>query len=70
MATGAVGEQVQLPLFDAILHLAALTVEPIAEFLWIARQSGDDEAEIVAPRVAFGLRQDATLPVSGGRTVA
>lgn len=54
-ATGAVGEQVQLLLFDAVFHLATLAVEPVIELLRIVGQAGDHETRIIPLHAALGF---------------
>ena len=59
---GAVGEQVDLTLLDAVLHLAAGTVDILVEMAAIAfSQRGDDEAGVCLPRGPLGLGDDAPL---------
>ncbi len=48
VARGAVGEQVQLLLLDAVLHVAARAIELLVEILRIAFQVGDDVAELLS----------------------
>ena len=44
MGAGAIGEQTQLLLLDAVLHLATGTVDLVVELLGIAVEIGDDKA--------------------------
>ena len=44
MGAGAIGEQTQLLLLDAVLHLATSTVDLVVELLGIAVEIGDDKA--------------------------
>ena len=44
MGAGAIGEQTQLLLLDAVLHLATGTVDLVVELQGIAVEIGDDTA--------------------------
>ncbi len=61
MATGAIGEQAELTLLDAILHLAAGAIAALIEFLRPNAQGGHDKARIGALIVVLGLDDHSTL---------
>jgi hypothetical protein len=65
MATGAVGEQAQLLLLDAILGIAALTIEIVVEVLRVVRQGCDDKARVLALVAVLCLGDNAAMAVPG-----
>src|SRR5512144_1672740 len=61
----AVGEEIELLLLDAVLHLAAGAVDLLVEGLRVDHltfQRGDDEPRVGAPGQVLGLPDDATAP--------
>src|SRR5919106_2098102 len=65
MSRGAVGEQAQLLLFDAILHLTAGTIELLVKLLGaplLAGQRGHDEPRVGTFGQVLGFANDAPLP--------
>src|SRR5207245_9474413 len=64
LGRGAVGKQVELALFDAVLHVTAGAVELLVEMpalMLIARQRGDDEAGVGLAAGPLGLCHDPAL---------
>src|SRR5690349_12474648 len=66
VATGAVGKQAKLLLFDAVLDLAASTVRLLVKLLAIACQSSGDEAGIFSFFRVLDAGDDAALFVPCG----
>src|SRR5271169_5819762 len=61
---GAVGEQIELTLFDAVFHVAAGAVDLLVERLRrgvLTTQRGDDNARVGGARGPLGLGNDAAL---------
>ena len=63
-ARSAVGEQGQLLFLDPVLHVCALTVHPVIEFVRFPFKVGDDEAQVASLRGVFDAGDDppATPP--------
>ena len=68
MATGAVGEQVELLFLDPVLPVASGAVDPVVQPLRRALQTGDDITRVGAPPRMPGLddRPPGAAPVRGG----
>src|SRR5271170_943948 len=63
---GAIGEEIELALLDAVLHLAAGAIDRLIELLTVAVllcERGDDEARIGLALRPFGLGDDTPLPI-------
>ena len=69
VTAGAIGEQPQLRLLDAVLHLAAAAVELLVERLRLALEIGHDIAGIVAFVGVLGARYPPRVAPGGGRVV-
>ena len=70
---GAVGEQVELALLDAVLHLAALAGQVLVQapgVIFPGSERGDDETRIGLAVGPFGLAADPAFaaPYAGGLT--
>src|SRR5687767_710206 len=62
---GAIGEQIELLLLDAVLDLTAGAVDVLVKCAGVdraGRQRGDDEARVGAFGQMLGLGHDAALP--------
>lgn len=70
VARGAVGEQLELLLLDAVLHLAAGAVEAVVEGLAVALQIGHHEARIGVLGAALEAGDDPAFPGPALRAVA
>ena len=68
MTTGAIGKQIELLLLDAVLHLAACTVESVVKVLGFGLEVGHQVARVTALGSVLGLDDDApaTIPAPGG----
>src|SRR5262249_60719258 len=69
---GAVGEQIELALLDAVLHLATGAIDLLVEMAGLvlgARQRSDEKARVGAAAGPFGLRDNSPLaaPAVQGR---
>ena len=69
MATGPITEEVELLLFDAVLHLAARAVNLVVEPLGFALQAGDQVRGVGAVRIMLGFGDDAPLAIPRVRLV-
>ena len=65
VAGGAVGEELELLLLDAVLHLAAGAVEMVVEITALAREVGHHEARVGALGAVLETRDHAAHAVPG-----
>ena len=63
MATGPIGEESQLLLLDAILHVPAGGVEPVVDPLRRGVQIADHESHVGALQKSLGLDDDSPSPI-------
>ena len=68
-ARGAVCEQVERLLLDAVLHLASLAVHALVQRLGLAFEVGDDEPGVAALRPVLDAGDDPAAPVPGAGVV-
>jgi hypothetical protein len=70
MTACAVGEEIQLLLFDSVLHLTTLAVHVLVKFPGIARLVGHDEPGVRPLGIVLTLDDRSTLPIPSRCRVA